>query len=295
MPHTELKNVSEESNFAFDAKDIEYLENQARLIRRTIVGMLWLAGPERKGHPGGALSAVEIITALYFKVMKIDPAKPMMPERDRFILSKGHACPVLYSALALKGYFDKSHLEHFRNVGGMLQGHPCMKRVPGVDMTSGSLGHGLSAGIGMALGGRIDGLDYKVFVLLGDGECQEGLVWEAAMSAPRYKLDNLIAIVDINKWQSCDTVENILPMEPFADKWKSFGWNTIEIDGHDLRQVLTALHLASAHKGTPTVILAHTVKGKGVSFMENDNSWHQRDITKEQYDIAMADLGGNRE
>ncbi len=285
--------MKKERKYAFNDEKIESLEDKARLLRLKTIEMLWVAGPKRKGHPGGALSAADIVAALYFEVMRIDPAEPLKADRDRFVLSKGHACPVLYGALALRGFFDSEHLNYFRRVGGILQGHPSMKGIPGVDMTTGSLGHGLSAGLGMALATRIDGLNYRVFVMLGDGECQEGLVWEAAMTAAKYKLDNLIAIIDMNKWQACGKVEEILPLEPFVEKWHSFGWNTIQVNGHDMREVLSALYLASVHKGSPTAILAHTIKGKGVSFMEDDNSWHQKAMTKEQYETALTELGAD--
>lgn len=274
--------------------DIRSLEEEARKIRIEIAKMAYATGNERRGHPGPALSIADFVAALFFGVMKIDPSNPKWPDRDRFILSKGHASQVLYAALANRGYFPKEELKSFRRIDGMLQGHPDMKGIPGVDMTAGSLGHGLSAGIGMALAARIDKRDYHVFVAMGDGECQEGLVWEAAMAAPSFGLDNLIAIVDLNGWQSCDKVCNTITMEPFVGKWTTFGWNTIEIDGHDMNQIVNALKLGIEHKGKPTVIIAHTVKGKGISFMEHDNSWHQKALTSEQFDVAMSELGGER-
>jgi transketolase len=274
---------------------VSRLTEIARQIRIDIVRMTYDAGPARKGHPGGALSATDIVAALFFDFMRLDPAKPKWPDRDRFILSKGHACPVLYAALANRGYFSKEAFASFRKVDGMLQGHPDMKGTPGVDMTAGSLGHGLSAGVGMAIAAKIDKRDYKVFVLLSDGECQEGLIWEAAMIAPKYKLDNLIAIVDVNRLQSSDWVEAILPLEPLAAKWMAFGWNVMEIDGHDMRQVVSALELAVHHKGKPTVILAQTVKGKGVSYMEDDNDWHQKAPDKKQFEQAMSELQGGED
>jgi len=271
---------------------ISRLNEIARQLRIDIIRMTYEAGPARKGHPGGALSATDLIAALYFDFMRIDPSNPRWPNRDRFILSKGHACPVLYAALANRGYFPKEAFSSFRKIDGMLQGHPDMKSTPGVDMTAGSLGHGLSAGVGMAIAARIDKRDYNVFVLLGDGECQEGLVWEAAMVAPKYKLDNLIAILDINRLQSCDWVEATLSLEPLPAKWIAFGWNVVEIDGHDMRQVVSALEIAIHHKGKPTVIIARTVKGKGVSFMEDDNAWHQKAPNKKQFEQAVTELQG---
>lgn len=277
---------------SFDTGKIRFLEEEARKIRMEIIKMTYEVGPERKAHPGPALSSADIVAALFFDIMKTDPSNSKWEDRDRFILSKGHASPVLYAVLANKGYFDKSLLKSFRRVNGMLQGHPDMKGIPGVDMTSGSLGHGLSAGMGMAISAKIDKKDYHVFVILGDGECQEGLVWEAAMSAPKYGLDNLIAIVDFNGFQSCDSVNCTIPLDPFIAKWISFGWNTIEIDGHNMNEIVSALEIAVSHKCKPTVIIAHTVKGKGISFMENDNSWHQKALSSEQFKTAMEELGG---
>lgn len=269
---------------------ITSLEEIARKIRIDIIKMVYEAGQARKGHPGSALSITEIITVLYFDIMKIDPADPQWPDRDRFILSKGHASPALYAALANRGYFSKEHYASFRKVDGMLQGHPDMRRIPGVDMTTGSLGHGLSAGIGMAIASKIDGKDYHVFVIMGDGECQEGLVWEAAMLAPRYELNNLVAIIDLNGWQSCGSIIETLPIEPIINKWQAFGWNTLDVNGHNIVELLAALELSVQHSCRPSVIVAHTVKGKGVSFMENNNTWHQKAPTKYEYDIAIAEL-----
>ena len=280
-----------DTRISFDEKNVNFLNEMARKIRVDIVEMTYRAGMDRKTHPGPALSITDLVAVLFFDTMRIDPTDPKWPDRDRFILSKGHACPVLYSALAQKGFFEKEHLYKLRRVGAMLQGHPDMKGTPGVDMTTGSLGHGLSAGAGVALAGKIDKKDYRVFVIIGDGECQEGLNWEAAMTGAKYELDNLIAIIDCNNWQSCDSVPNTMPsLSPMVDKWNAFGWNTIQIDGHDIKQILSAFEIAAAHKGTPTAIIANTVKGKGVSFMEDDNSWHQKAVTDEQYEIAMKEL-----
>ena len=243
----------------------------------------------KSGHPGGSLSAVEVVTTLIFHVMNIDPQNPDWPDRDRFVLSKGHACPVLYAALAERGFFDKEILNTLRQYHSILQGHPDMNKVPGLDMTAGSLGNGLSAGLGMALSAKHKGQDYMTYVMLGDGECQEGMVWEAAMAASHYHLNNLVAIVDCNGVQINGWVNDIMREEPFADKWKAFGWNVIDIDGHSIREVLTALHEARTMR-SPTVILARTVKGKGVSFMEDQAAWHGAAPNAEQLAQAMEDI-----
>ncbi len=270
---------------------VNRLKDQAKRVRADILKMTHDVGAAHKGHPGGALSAADIVTALYFEVMNVDPSNPKDPDRDRFILSKGHTCPVLYAALALRGYFDRSHYQTFRTAGGMLQGHPDMTKTPGVDMTTGSLGHGLAAGLGMAIAGRIDHRNYRTYVMLGDGECQEGLVWEAAMAAGHFGIGSLTAIVDVNGLQSCFPVVETMQMEPFASKWEAFRWNTIEIDGHDMVRILEAFSTAASITDKPTVILAKTVKGKGVSFMEHDNSWHQKAPNDEEYRKALAELG----
>ena len=270
----------------FTRQDVRRLEEKALEIRHDVLNMIYLA---KAGHPGGSLSATEIVTALYFHVMNIDPQNPDDPDRDRFVLSKGHACPVLYSALAERGFFDKKELDTLRQYHSILQGHPDMNKVPGLDMTTGSLGNGLSIGVGMALSGRMKHQDYMTYVLLGDGECQEGMVWEAAMAANHHHLKNLIAIVDCNGVQINGWVNDILRVEPFTDKWRAFGWSVIEIDGHDMRQVLTALHDAQTMRA-PTVVLARTVKGKGVSFMEDNSAWHGAAPNAEQLAQAMKDI-----
>ncbi len=268
--------------------DINHLKAVSNKLRQLQIEMLHAIGMEYKGHPGSALSITDIITALYFKVMKIDPVRPCWEDRDRFILSKGHACPALYAALAEKEYFEKKHLSTFRHAGSILQGHPDMKKTPGVDMTAGSLGHGLGAGVGMALAAKIDGKSYHTYVLVGDGEMQEGLIWESAMSAGHYNLDNLTLIIDRNRWQSCNAVDCTIDIEPLAEKLVSFGWSVLDIDGHDLGQLVKALSVRGHSK--PTAVIAHTIKGKGVSFMEEDNSWHQRPINDKEYEKAMAEL-----
>jgi transketolase len=271
---------------------LQRLEEKARQMRVSIVDMCHAVGPARKGHPGPALSCADILAALFFHQMKDAGKGDAAPHRDRFVLSKGHACPVLYAALYRSGILTQEQMGTFRRVGGVLQGHPDMKGTPGVDMTAGSLGHGLSAGAGMALAAKLDEQDTHVYVVLGDGECQEGLVWEAAMLAPARGLDNLVAIVDKNGQQSCGTVpETMSSLEPLAAKWSAFGWNVIEIDGHDMAQVVDALDLAGRHTRRPTVIIADTVKGKGVSFMENNNAWHQRTLTDEEHRQALQELG----
>lgn len=259
-------------------------------LRKTIIEMLYKIGKDYKGHPGPALSIADIIACLYFKVLKIDPKNPNWQERDRFVLSKGHACPVLYAALAMKGFFNKSELYNFRHIGSMLQGHPDMRKTPGIDMTTGSLGNGLGAGVGMALSAKMDNKKYMVYVIVGDGEMQEGIIWEAVLAAGHYELNNLIMIIDRNRWQSCDRVNCIIDTEPLSDKLSSFKWNVVEIDGHNMEEIISALTISS--NGKPQAIIANTIKGKGISFMEEDNSWHQRPIIKEEYEKAISELKG---
>jgi len=266
---------------------IEELEAMAVTIRCDIIKMIATANA---GHPGGSLSAADIVTALYFRVMRIDPTKLDWADRDRFILSKGHACPVWYAALAERGYFDRSHLNTLRQMNSILQGHPDMKRTPGIDMTAGSLGHGLSAGVGIALSGKLRKKDYHVWVVVGDGESQEGSVWEAAMASAKWKLDNLTAILDHNNLQNDDCVADEMPIEPVADKWRAFGWHVIEIDGHNMTEIVEALEGAKTFKGMPTVIIARTIKGKGVSFMENVVDWHGKAPCREEAEQALEEI-----
>ena len=244
----------------------------------------------KSGHPGGSLSIAEIITYLYFKEMNIDPQKPDMPERDRFVLSKGHAAPALYSVMAQKGYFPVEELKTLRKVDSRLQGHPSMKCLPGIDISSGSLGQGISAACGMALGAKLKGADFRVYSILGDGEIEEGQVWEAAMYASAKKLDNLVAFVDNNNLQIDGTVEEVNSPYPIPEKFAAFGWNVIEIDGHSFEDIENALNAARDCKGKPTAIIAKTVKGKGVSFMENQVNWHGSAPNAEQYETAMNEL-----
>lgn len=256
-------------------------------VRRDIVTTLATAGC---GHPGGSLSAVEMAVTLYFDKMRVDPANPRDPDRDRFVLSKGHATLMMYSVLAERGYFPVEELKSFRKNWSRLPGHPDMNKVPGIDMTSGSLGQGLAAANGMALAGRLQGRDYYVYVLMGDGEQQEGMIWEAAMAAAHYQLDHVIAFVDRNGLQIDGTTEEVMGVEPLADKWRSFNWHVQEVDGHSTAAISAAVDAAKAVKGQPSVIIAKTVKGKGVSFMENRVEFHGKAITTEQAAMAMAEM-----
>ncbi len=266
------------------------LEEKAKDIRKDILEMICEAG---SGHPGGSLSITDVFSYLYFSgTLNIDPADPAKKDRDRVVLSKGHACPVLYAVLAEKGYFDMSELKTLRKFGSILQGHPDMKKVPGVDMSGGSLGQGLSVSLGMAIGARLDNLKINIFTIMGDGECAEGQVWEAAMAAVHYKLDNLIAIVDLNGLQIDGFTKDIMNTEPMADKWRSFGWEVLEIDGHDFDQIDDAINKA-IKADMPVCIIANTTKGKGVSFMENVCDWHGNAPSIEEKDKAISDIFGN--
>ncbi|WIF95310.1 transketolase [Caminicella sporogenes] len=270
-------------------QDYKELEKIAVQIRKDIINMIAEAG---SGHPGGSLSAADIITALYFKKMNIDPENPNWEDRDRFVLSKGHAAPVLYAALARRGYFSPDELLKLRKINSMLQGHPDMKGTPGIEMSTGSLGQGFSASIGMALASKLDGKKNRIYVLLGDGEINEGIVWEGAMAAAHYKLDNLTAILDYNGLQIDGKNEEVMNIKPVDEKWKSFGWHVIEIDGHNFEEIFKAFDEAESVKGKPTMIIAKTVKGKGVSFMENKVGWHGSAPTKEDREKALKELGG---
>lgn len=263
------------------------LMKTATKVRMGVITAVASAG---SGHPGGSLSLADILTYLYFKEMRIDPNNPKNPERDRFVLSKGHCTPGLYSALANRGFFPVEDLSTFRQIDSYLEGHPNMDKVPGVDMSTGSLGQGISAAVGMALAGKIDKKDYRVFLALGDGELQEGQVWEAAMAASHYKLDNITAFVDYNGLQIDGKITDVMNPEPITDKFTAFGWNTIEIDGHDFSQIEEAVNTAKETKGKPTMIVAHSVKGKGVSYMENDASWHGNAPNKELTEQAIKEL-----
>lgn len=266
---------------------IDELKSIAKKVRQGIIEAVYSA---KSGHPGGALSCTDILVALYFSEMNIEPNNPKKEDRDRLILSKGHACPALYSVLAHRGYFDVDNLKSFRKIGSILQGHPDMKKIPGVDMTTGSLGQGLSAANGMALAGKLDKKDYYVYAILGDGEIEEGQIWEAAMTASQYKLNNLIVFVDYNNLQIDGKLNEVKSPEPIKDKFEAFGFNTLEIDGHNFEEILNAINMAKSEKNRPTAIVAHTVKGKGVSFMENQAKWHGKAPSEEEYKIAMEEL-----
>lgn len=271
------------------AVNYDELAQKAADIRVDIIKEVFSAN---SGHPGGSLSAADIMTVLYFHEMNIDPKDPEKKDRDRFVLSKGHAAPVLYAALAEKGYFDKEELLSLRHIGSKLQGHPDKKKVPGVEMSTGSLGQGLSAACGMAMANKLDGNAGRVYVLLGDGEIQEGIIWEAAMSAAHYKLDNVCAVVDWNGLQIDGKNDDVMKVTPIDDKFRAFGWNVVSIDGHDFDSIIGGFSQARACKGQPTLILAKTVKGKGVSFMEGEAGWHGKAPGEEQAIQAVAELGG---
>lgn len=265
-----------------------FLAEKARQIRVDAVKSIHAA---KSGHPGGALSIADILAYLYFEEMNVDPKDPKKADRDRLVLSKGHACPALYAALAEKGFFPKEELLSLRKYGSMLQGHPDMKHIPGVDMSTGSLGQGISAACGMALSGKISGEKYRVYAILGDGEIEEGQVWEAAMFAHHYSLDNLCAFIDFNDLQVDGTVEEVIDPTPIDEKFKAFGWNVVVIDGHDLDEIEKAVENAKATSGQPTAIVAKTVKGKGVSYMENSVGWHGKAPNDEEFAVAMKELG----
>ncbi|MBU1598756.1 transketolase [bacterium] len=266
--------------------DIANLKIKAKTIRRLIIEMLTEAG---SGHPGGSLSCVEIITAIYFHIMQHRPTEPNWPGRDRFILSKGHCCPTLYASLALSGYFDTSHLKTLRKLGSILQGHPDMLTTPGIEVSTGSLGQGFSVACGMALSAKIDKRGCRIYVLLGDGETQEGQVWEAAMSAAHYKLGNLTAFLDYNKLQIDGRVEDIIGIEPVKAKWEAFGWDVKEINGHNFEEIIASCEKAKS-SNKPSMIIAHTIKGKGVSFMEGKAEWHGVAPTKEEAGQALLEI-----
>lgn len=266
--------------------DIALIREKAREIRKDCIYMIHLANA---GHPGGSLSAADLIAALYYKELQIDPVNPQWPDRDRFILSKGHCCPALYAALCGRGYFGREQLDTLRTYHSMLQGHPDMRKTPGLDMSSGSLGNGLSCGLGMALSALWKKQDYRVYVLLGDGECEEGEIWEAAMAAAHHHVSHLTAIVDVNGLQLTGSTKEVMDLGDLSAKFKAFGWDTIEIDGHDVKQILEAFDFAR-DSGRPTAILAHTVKGKGVSFMEGRVEWHGKAPNNEEAASAIDEI-----
>ncbi|WP_400256999.1 transketolase [Methanomethylophilus alvi] len=263
------------------------IQNIANRLRLDVVEMTTAAG---SGHPGGSLSSADLLATLYFRIMNIDPADPYMEDRDRFILSKGHAAPILYATLAERGYFPTDELKTLRQLGSRLQGHPAYREVPGVEVTTGSLGQGLSMACGMALAGKMDSKDYRVYCLMGDGELQEGQNWEAAMFAHRYGLNNLIGFVDRNRLQICGNTEEVMSLDPLPEKFRAFGWNVIIIDGHNIRQIIDACDKAARSKKNPTVIIMNTIKGKGVSFMENNVDFHGRSCKPDEYAKAVEEL-----
>ncbi|MFW2489348.1 transketolase [Clostridium chromiireducens] len=265
------------------------LEEVAKLMRKDIVSMLTESA---SGHPGGSLSIADIMAVLFFKEMNIDTSRVNDPDRDRFVLSKGHAAPALYSALARKGYFEVEELNTLRQTGSRLQGHPNMNDLPGIDMSTGSLGQGISAAVGMSLAGKLDKKDYRVYVILGDGELEEGQVWEASMSAAHYKLDNLTAFIDNNGLQIDGNIEDVMNPGPIDKKFEAFGWNVLAINGHNYDEIIDAIEKAKECKGKPTAIICNTIKGKGVSFMENNAGWHGTAPNKEQCEQALKEIGG---
>ncbi len=273
---------------SFQSPEIESLEELARKIRIDILEMTTMAG---SGHPSSSWSPVEILVALFFGgILNYRPDEPWWPQRDRFIMSKGHAAPLLYAVLAHAGYFEHDEIWRLRQIGSPVQGHPIQGCMPGVEATTGSLGQGLSIGIGHVLGGRINKLDYQVYVLLGDGECEAGQIWEAAMAAAHFKCDRLTAILDYNKFQETGPISREMALEPLVEKWQSFGWNAVEADGHDIGDLIEKVKSASSVRSKPSIIIAHTIKGKGVSFVEADFTFHGRALTPEQAEKAREEL-----
>ena len=266
---------------------VEELEKMANAVRKGIIEEVYNG---QSGHPGGSLSVADILTVLYFHELNIDEKNPKWEDRDRVVLSKGHCSPALYSCLANRGFFPVEDLKTFRKIDSYLQGHPDMNKIPGVDMTTGSLGQGLSAAVGMAIAGKMDKKDYRVYCILGDGEIEEGQIWEAAMSAKKYALDNLCVIVDNNNLQIDGTIEEVMSPYPIDEKFKSFGFEMIKIDGHNMQEILDAFDVAKHVKGKPVCIIAKTIKGKGVSYMENQVGWHGKAPNEEQYKMAMEEL-----
>lgn len=271
--------------------DIVFLKNKARQIRKDVINMIYIA---KTGHTGGSLSDTDILTVLYYNIMNIDPSNPKYEDRDRFILSKGHSVESFYCILADKGFFPKEELRTFSQFGSKLIGHPNNK-VPGVEVNTGALGHGLSIGVGMALAAKMNKKSYRVYTVMGDGEQAEGSVWEAAMSAAHYKLDNLIGILDRNKLQISGCTEDIMGLEPLSDKWRSFGWEVVEVDGNNVEELLKTFKSLPVKRDKPTIILAHTIKGKGVSYMENVAKWHHGVPSDEEYKTAINELTQNME
>jgi transketolase len=282
MRQSSTKGITDKMN-----NSILALKIKAAQLRLELIDMLYKA---QSGHPGGSLSEIEILVALYYRLMNIDPENPCRYDRDRFILSKGHAAPGLYAVLADRGFFPREQLDNLRQAGSILQGHPCMAKTPGIDFSSGSLGQGLSVGAGIALAMKMRRISSHVYVLLGDGELNEGQVWEAAMFAAKMKLDNLTAIIDYNKVQLDGAIEEIMPLGSLVKKWDAFNWNALETSGHNMEEVLASLSAARSHLGEPSVVIANTVKGKGVSFMENKHQWHGKPINEDEYRMARQEL-----
>jgi transketolase len=274
-----------------DSETVKEIEGKAGRLRQDVVSMIARAG---SGHPGGSLSAADIVACLYFWEMRYDSQNPSWEERDRFVLSKGHAAPILYAVLAESGYFERDLLKTLRQTGSPLQGHPDMRKLPGVEASTGSLGQGFGWALGMALSARLDSRSSRVYVLLGDGEIQEGIVWEAAMAAAHYRLDNLVAFVDHNGLQIDGPLTEVMSVDPIPDKFKAFGWNTLEVDGHDMTAIMEALDSARSYKGKPTAIVARTVKGKGCSFMEDNVEWHGKAPSLEEVNRALLEMAGNK-
>ena len=268
---------------------VRFLESKAGSIRRSILEMVYRAA---SGHVGGSLGAADLVVALYYEIMRHDPKDPNWPERDRFIFSKGHCTPVIYAVLADCGYFPKEELDHFRRPGSFLQGHPYQPKTPGIEASTGTLGLGLSTALGMALAAKLKNQSQYYFVICGDGEIQEGQIWEAAMFGNKYRLDNVIAFVDRNYLQTDGYSEDVMPLDPLAPKWRAFGWHTLEIDGHDFQLIADAVQEAKTAKGQPSMIIARTTKGKGVSFMENVAKWHGTPPNREEFERAMKELNG---
>ena len=267
--------------------NIKELEKKANQIRQEIIKQVYRA---QSGHPGGSLSIADVMAVLYFNELNIDEKNPKWEDRDRFVLSKGHCVAALYAALAIKGYFNLEELNNFRKIEGILQGHPDMKKIPGIDMSTGSLGQGISAAVGMAIAGKLDNKNYRVYTIVGDGEIEEGQVWEAAMSASKYKLDSLCVIVDNNNLQIDGTIEEVMGLRNIDEKFQSFGFDVITIDGHNMQEIINAFEKAKAIKDKPTCIIAKTIKGKGVSFMENKVEWHGKAPNKEEFEQAMNEV-----
>ena len=276
-----------------DNKKINNIEELKEIAKKIRLGIIESVYSGKSGHPGGSLSIADIMAVLYFYEMNIDPENPKDENRDRLVLSKGHCAPALYSALANRGFFDVKELQTLRNIESRLQGHPDMKKIPGVDMTTGSLGQGLSSANGMAIAGKLDNKDYRVYCILGDGEIEEGQIWEAAMAACKYKLDNLCVIVDNNNLQIDGTIEEVMSSYPNDEKFRSFGFQVINIDGHNIQEIIDAFDVARNIKEKPTCIIAKTIKGKGVSFMENQVDWHGKAPNEEQYKQAINDIKNN--